>query len=212
MTEQKKSVAGAILKVSFSVGKITKNGTNDHFKFKYQAWDDVLPEVRNACVEHGLTVVPNVTQIITGVKKVTVMVNFILLCGDDRLEVGFAGEANDNDDKAIQKAITSATKYFFLKTFMIPCQGDVDPDGLGEDKPKTERAPTKQSVAKAEVASETGNQNARAERAKAAFATLGCTTVDERKVYEAQAKAAAVINSGDWVDELEKIAKELVAA
>jgi hypothetical protein len=71
---------------------------------------------------------------------------------------------------------------------------------------------TQAGAKKAEVARATTQQNDRAERAKVAFATLGCQTIEDRKVYEAQAKAVAVINGGDWVDELEKIAKELVAA
>jgi hypothetical protein len=123
------SLALAIVAVMGDIVAVEKNGLNTHFKFKYQAWDDVLPAVKSACVTHGLAIVPEVKEVIRGDKKVTVMMNYHLLSGDQSMVVSYAGEALDNDDKAIQKAITSATKYFYLKTFMIPINGEEDPDG-----------------------------------------------------------------------------------
>lgn len=123
------SLTTAIVAVMGSIHAVEKNGLNTHFKFKYQAWDDVLPAVKMACVEHGLAVIPEVKEVIRGDKKVTVLMNYHLLSGSESMVVSYAGEALDNDDKAIQKAITSATKYFYLKTFMIPIEGEEDPDG-----------------------------------------------------------------------------------
>ena len=123
------SLTTAIVAVMGSIHAVEKNGLNTHFKFKYQAWDDVLPAVKIACVEHGLAVVPEVKDVIRDGKKVTVLMNYHLLSGSESMVVSYAGEALDNDDKAIQKAITSATKYFYLKTFMIPIEGEEDPDG-----------------------------------------------------------------------------------
>ncbi len=34
-------LAQKVLKVSQAIGCVEKNGLNAHFKFKYQAWDDV---------------------------------------------------------------------------------------------------------------------------------------------------------------------------
>ena len=152
-------IAEAILKVSFSVGHVEKGGTNEHFKFKFQAWDDVLPAVRNACVEHGLTVVPSIVDVSKHVTtyqdkygekqipKVTVQMSFTLMTGDETLVFDYFGESLDTDDKAIQKAATSATKYFFLKTFMIPVEGEVDPDeekGVMTPDPRTAKEPAKE--------------------------------------------------------------------
>lgn len=123
------SLSAAIIAVMGAIHAVEKNGLNTHFKFKYQAWDDVLPAVKLACVEHKLAVIPEVKAVERGDKKVTVLMNYHLLSGDDSMVVSYAGEALDNDDKAIQKAITSATKYFYLKTFMIPIEGEEDPDG-----------------------------------------------------------------------------------
>jgi hypothetical protein len=123
------SLASSIVAVMGAIHAVEKNGLNTHFKFKYQAWDDVLPAVKIACVEHNLAVVPEVKDVLRDGKKVTVLMNYHLLSGDSSMVVSYAGEALDNDDKAIQKAITSATKYFYLKTFMIPIEGEEDPDG-----------------------------------------------------------------------------------
>jgi hypothetical protein len=138
-------ISDAILKVSFSVGHIKKLGKAEfgQTRYNFQAWEDVLPAVRDACVEHGLSVIPNVREIQRSltvytdnygkekqVPKVTVLMRFTLIAGDESMEFSFMGESLDTDDKSIQKAVTSATKYFFLKTFMIPIAGEVDPDSL----------------------------------------------------------------------------------
>jgi hypothetical protein len=141
-------ISEAILKVSFSIGHIEKNGFNAHFKFNYQAWDDVLPAVRDACVEHGLSVVPDVDRFEIIGNKIAVCVRFHLTAGDETQAFMYLGESLNGDDKAIQKAITSATKYFFLKTFMIPIDGEIDPDSEKGTTPvtKTETAKVSNSV------------------------------------------------------------------
>lgn len=141
-----------VLKVSQSIGCVEKNGLNAHFKFKYQAWDDVLPAVRNACIEHGVQITPTVksVQIAPTVKSekqdgqhVLVEMAFTIRDteSDQQEEFVWFGEAKGNDDKGIQKAITSCTKYALLKYFMIPIVDDTDPDGDAPKKAKDE--PTK---------------------------------------------------------------------
>lgn len=159
-------ISEAILKVSFSVGHIEKLGKAEfgQTKYKFQAWDDVVPAVRDACVEHGLTIIPNIREIQRSltvyndqygkekqIPKVTVLMRFTLMSGDESLEFSFMGESLDTDDKSIQKAATSATKYFFLKTFMIPIDGEVDPDAIPgnldqQNKPKPLDKPQPKSV------------------------------------------------------------------
>lgn len=130
------SIAETIVAVMGDIHAVEKNGFNAHFKFKYQSWDDVLPAVKTACVQHHLAIVPSVQSVVRTEGKVTVSVDYHLITGDQSMVVSFAGEslAPEKDDKAIQKAITSATKFFYLKTFMIPIEGEEDPDGAS---PKT---------------------------------------------------------------------------
>jgi len=146
------NVAKKILEVSRLVGRVEKGGYNSSQKFHYQAWEDVLPAVRDACIDVGLLVVTSCDSVDRSTYKkgedekqrVTVNCSFRFIDTDTgtALEVNWAGEAEAYDDKAIQKAITSATKYCFLKVFMIPVKGDIDPDGDHGGEPSQSRPPT----------------------------------------------------------------------
>lgn len=142
----KLSLAAKVLAVSRSIGAVEKNGLNQHFKFKYQAWDDVLPAVRNACVEHGVQITPTVIEARNDNGHVIVHMMFIVKDADsDQVdEFAWFGEAKGNDDKGIQKAITSCTKYALLKYLMIPIVDDTDTDAHGPAKPAAK--PTEVSV------------------------------------------------------------------
>jgi hypothetical protein len=130
-------LAQKILKVSQAIGCVEKNGLNAHFKFKYQAWDDVLPAVRNACIEHGVQITPSVLDARSDNGHVIVhMMFFVKDVDSDQVdEFAWFGEAKGNDDKGIQKAITSCTKYALLKYFMIPIVDDTDTDAHGPATP-----------------------------------------------------------------------------
>jgi len=143
------SLAAKVLAVSRSIGAVEKNGLNAHFKFKYQAWDDVLPAVRNACVEHGVQITPSVHSIKHEGGHVIVEMGFTINNSETNEKDGFRwfGEAKGNDDKGIQKAITSCTKYALLKYLMIPIVDDTDTDAHGPAKPAAKpAAPTKVTV------------------------------------------------------------------
>jgi hypothetical protein len=114
---------------SRSIGRIEKNGYNAHFKFKYQSWDDVLPATRSACEEHGLWVVPRILGVEYTGNRVCVNLSIEVTDGHESIVLNWFGEASSSDDKAINKATTSAYKYAVLKLFMIPAVDDVDPDG-----------------------------------------------------------------------------------
>ena len=126
-------LAQKVLKVSQAIGCVEKNGLNAHFKFKYQAWDDVLPAVRNACIEHGVQITPTVLDARSDNGHVIVHMMFLVkdVDSDQVDEFSWFGEAKGNDDKGIQKAITSCTKYALLKYFMIPIVDDTDTDAHG---------------------------------------------------------------------------------
>lgn len=136
-------VAAKISEVSRLVGHVEKGGFNAHFKFAYQAWDDVLPAVKNACVIVGLVIAPNITDVIRSDGYVTVLTRFDCICTEtgDTLSFTFAGESKQTDDKSIQKAMTSATKYLYLKLFQISVHGETDPDGAAPTVAKTPAAP-----------------------------------------------------------------------
>ncbi len=138
-TNSAAKVAAKISEVSRLVGHVEKGGFNAHFKFAYQAWDDVLPAVKNACVTVGLVITPNITDVIRSDGYVTVLTRFDCICTEsgESLSFTFAGESKQTDDKSIQKAMTSATKYAFLKLFQISVHGEIDPDGAAPAPVKT---------------------------------------------------------------------------
>ena len=143
------TLAAKVLAVSRSIGAVEKNGLNQHFKFKFQAWDDVLPAVRNACVEHGVQITPTVNRVTHDGQHVLVEMAFSVRDteSDQRDEFTWFGESKGNDDKGIQKAITSCTKYALLKYLMIPIVDDTDTDADGPAKPAAKpAAPTKVTV------------------------------------------------------------------
>jgi hypothetical protein len=143
------TLAAKVLAVSRSIGAVEKNGLNQHFKFKFQAWDDVLPAVRNACVEHGVQITPTVRNVRHDGQHVVVEMAFSVRDteSDQRDEFTWFGESKGNDDKGIQKAITSCTKYALLKYLMIPIVDDTDTDADGPAKPAAKpAAPTKVTV------------------------------------------------------------------
>jgi len=143
------SLAAKVLAVSRSIGAVEKNGLNAHFKFKYQAWDDVLPAVRNACVEHGVQITPSISSCTHDGQHVLVQMTFTVKDADtgETDQFSWFGEAKGNDDKGIQKAITSCTKYALLKYLMIPIIDDTDTDAHGPAKPAAKpAAPTKVTV------------------------------------------------------------------
>ena len=124
-------LAAKIMTAAQIIGKIEKNGVNQHFKFKYQAWDDVVPAVRDACATVGIALVPSMRLIASenGHSLVSVSVTVCDAESDETYVVESCGEAKGNDDKGLQKAYTSAYKYLLLKLFLIPVHGDDDPDG-----------------------------------------------------------------------------------
>jgi len=153
----KNTIAKKILEVSRLVGRVEKNGVNSAQGFKYQAWEDVLPAVRNACIEVGLLIVESCDKVQrtthaiidkAGKEATRMMITvdcsftFIDPDNDSKIYVNWPGESDARDDKAIQKAITSATKYCYLKMFQIPIKGDIDPDGDHGSEPTQSKPPT----------------------------------------------------------------------
>jgi len=145
-----------LLMASSLIGCVGKNGENTHFKFKYQAWDDVLPAVRAACVDSVLTVTESVDLVRHEGGVVIVKLTMTITAAEqgDAISLDWYGEAKGTDDKGIQKAITSATKYAYLKTFMIPCSEDADPDGAKPARETKPEAAKKQNAADQKAAAQ----------------------------------------------------------
>lgn len=135
-------VAAKLIAASKLVGPVEKNGMNQHFKFKFQAWEDVVPAVQAACSEVGLWLLPSIVQSEQAGDHTTIVMEVTLIDSDsgETMTARWEGEGKDGQDKGLQKAATSAYKYLLLKLLMIPTKGiEHDSDGDGPAKATAKR-------------------------------------------------------------------------
>lgn len=134
---------------------ISKNQTNAFDKYRFRGIDDVLNAMAPILASHGVLIIPSVIdkeilQVATakgGTQNHAVLkVNYTLydISGDCITHTVY-GEAFDRGDKSINKALTSAYKYFLFQCFCIPLVGD-DADSESHDiadQPKITQEQTK---------------------------------------------------------------------
>lgn len=130
-----KNVATKLLKVIGEVnGRVAKSGYNNFQKYAYIMEKDLLEAVREELVKHGLLMIMSVDHISRVGDLTTVRTKHTIIDTDsgEQIEIWSAGEGKDGTkddiggDKACPKAITSASKYFLLKTFQL--SGGDDPE------------------------------------------------------------------------------------
>lgn len=145
--EPKRNLRQKLLGIAAAVGRLPKSGYNPHFKYNYVLESDVLQAVRDAAIKEGVVIrIDNMRlmesrETSRGNRVAQILVCFKIEDADstDAIEVPWYAEALDNEDKGIQKAITSAYKYFLLKTFFV-ATGE-DPDGVSEPDPEPKPEP-----------------------------------------------------------------------
>lgn len=149
MTEEKKgNLADKLAWVMSQVGWIQKTGRNEKQGYKYATDADVSDVVREKLAEAGVAVIPYVQSVsfreIQGQNKAipvaTVIMDFTFVCGEEKQTVRTVGEGMDPGDKAVYKAMTGATKYALLKTFLLPTGDDPERDDVDE-KPQNRPPP-----------------------------------------------------------------------
>lgn len=117
---------------------IAKNQKNSHQGYKFRGIDDVLNTLAPILANHGVLIIPNVLNKDVNTTKtakgglashVILEVAFVLYDaeGDSICHTSY-GEALDTSDKAINKAMTAAYKYFLFQAFCIPIDGVEDAD------------------------------------------------------------------------------------
>lgn len=109
-------------------GKVNKSGYNSHNNYKYVMEADLLDVLREEVAKKGIYVYPSVESLeySNGITTVRLKHTIVDSESGDLFEVFSAGQGADKQDKGVYKAITGATKYFWMKTFMMA--GDDDPE------------------------------------------------------------------------------------
>lgn len=131
------TVYEAINEVSRKVGGIAKAGFNSHQNYNFRGIDQLVTAVQPVLNEVGLTIVPSVVEYNSEDRPTdrniqrwcSVLVRYTITGPKgDSIESLMVGEAADVADKAMNKALSNAAKYFYFQTFWFGIGGMDDGD------------------------------------------------------------------------------------
>jgi hypothetical protein len=130
------------------VGYVQKAGHNDFQNYKYATEADAIAALRPAMIKHGLCMIPSVESVEQDEwGNTNVLMHYRILDEEGNfLSFRAAGSGNDKNskgvgDKGIYKALTGASKYALLKTFMMETGDDPEVPSQQEKESKPEPKP-----------------------------------------------------------------------
>jgi len=138
-----KNIMNKLLKITDEMGKIPKNGFNQHFKYKFVQEQDAMDALRKLCIKNKVIIIPSVIDSSREGSLTTVNVKFTICdCEtEEAIEANGVGQGADTQDKGAPKALTSAYKFFILKMFMVSTGDDVENHNVeATAKPATKTA------------------------------------------------------------------------
>jgi len=144
------SIARKILAVMNEVGYVYKDGNNAFQSYKYASEANAIATLRPSLIKHGLFLLPSVETVQRDEFGNThVTLNYRIMDADgNHIEFRAAGSGNDRNskggvgDKGIYKALTGASKYALLKTFLLETGDDPEVESP-EDKQTVKAEQTK---------------------------------------------------------------------
>lgn len=149
--------------ITGEVGVIAKDGNNKEQKYAFIEYEAIAGKLRTLFAHYGIVIVPQISSqerieitskygskgYHTLAKLTFEVVNADK--PDDRFTVSWESEAADFGDKATNKAVTAALKYYLMRQFNISSKGDEDADSVSPEiknegnaqqpAPTPERAP-----------------------------------------------------------------------
>ena len=160
------NISRKIIAVMRDVGYVQKAGHNDFQNYKYATEADAIAALRPAMIKHGLCMIPSVESVEQDEwGNTNVLMHYRILDEDGNfLSFRAAGSGNDKNskgvgDKGIYKALTGASKYALLKTFMMET-GD-DPEVPSQQEKESKPEPKPEVKPKAEIVDESDLSDAR---------------------------------------------------
>jgi hypothetical protein len=135
-------------KILADIGNVPKSGFNDHFKYNYVMESDLADVIRPLLAKNGIGLIYDCIEATDhsfvndkGKTVNMVRVKVAITLGVEDAEGNLLcertghcfGQAADNGDKAIYKAMTGAVKYWLYKTFLVST-GDDPEQATDEDK------------------------------------------------------------------------------
>ena len=133
----------AIANVMQDIGAVGKDAVNGDDGYKYRSIDAVMNALNPAMVKNGVIAVPKVIESRreerakkdgSGLIFSVVKVSYTFYAEDgSSVETIVIGEAMDDGDKSMNKAMSAAYKYACFQTFCIPTGEMIDSE---KDSPK----------------------------------------------------------------------------
>lgn len=145
------NVFQALTRVMGDIAPVGKDQRNEAQKYRFRGIDDLMSAVAGPMRRHGMFLLPTVIDSRAerrGEKMTAVYLTMrYRLYGPngDYVEATVPGEASDFADKATNKAMSAALKYFLLQVFMIPVDAKSIDDG---DRHHPENPPAAQGHAR----------------------------------------------------------------
>lgn len=154
-------LAKKIAKANKDIGAIAKDGNNNYQRYSFQSEAAIKAAVQRVISDNKFAIVPSF-EIVDREQQTTqkgginnfvyVLGTFTITDGIETLIGSMPGAGSDTGEKAVQKACTSAQKYFYKQLFNItdkdedPDAQDSNPDG-GYKAAKRAPAKRKQTAA-----------------------------------------------------------------
>lgn len=144
----------AIPAIMAEIGIISKDRTNESQRYKFRGIDDVYNAVHPLLIKYKVFTVPEILevkdeQVTTSKGNVLfysrMLIKYTMFAKDGSFITGTVrGEGMDSGDKASNKAMAVAHKYFFIQIFAIPTGEAVDPENDSHEV----RAPDRKELAR----------------------------------------------------------------
>lgn len=133
------------------VSYVQKEKKEVNGQYRFVSHDAVTSAVQPHLVNHGVVVIPTVTNHVKDGNRTEVDVNVSFVNiekPEDRFDVQFFGYGIDNQDKGPGKAFSYAKKYAFLQVFCLETGDDPERDSVDHNPKVSDQKRTKTAVAK----------------------------------------------------------------
>lgn len=138
----KNGLFSKIARIMGAIETVPKDAKNDFHKYLYTSDASVYRAVREKMAAEGVAVFASMTGVeqfegttSSGKFKWHTVAHFEFTLADgesgETYTCRWSAEADDQEDKGINKCATAALKYWLLKTFIIPTGDDPDGESLG---------------------------------------------------------------------------------
>jgi ERF superfamily protein len=146
-----KNLAQKLAIIQGEVRYVQKTGYNAHHKYKYVKEADLVEKIAPLLAEAGIIMVPQVREVSKDGQVTTIIIDYLITDGTDKLGATVVGAGADGQDKGAYKAMTGAHKYLLYKLFNVATGDDPEEDDAVE-------TPASKSAIVAQVAAAVGGK------------------------------------------------------